>query len=307
MGFTAINAGDEFLSAAILNEIVDAIRERQTVLGAALTPSVTDDDVQVNTFWATVAGLQLAVEDLVAAAIWVDHTISGGDYSGLDAIPLFTLATWRTAAGLHADGFMAVDAAGTDHRLLEADDFINKHLVNELQAGLTALKWTYHGVAWDAKGEAVHNQGDGFWATQALAEAGAQADYDTEPYNLPAIPLAHTHSNTSIYGWFALVRRGYAYLKWEGAAPAKDIDFYIKGNTLGDSFNGNGDFPGGYTPGTLYLCETLAAVSGETVYSSAFGHGPPGNYPAWPSGGDESTGYECDGAGEAVVKWDFVY
>jgi hypothetical protein len=305
MGFTAINAGDEFLSAAILNEIVDAINERLVALGQTPMASITDDDVQIHDFFIAV---QTAVEGMVTS--FVDHTISGGDYSGLDAIPMFTLTTWRAAAGLHADGFTAIDAAGTDHRLLEADDFINKHLVNELQAGLVVLKWTWFSdVVWDSQGEESGKRGQTSQLTEALARTVAKTLYDTAPYDEDADQVvAYGQVYLSDTGfWLGLFERSYSYLKWEGPTSTKDIDFYIRaagGGAL--EFDGNGDFPGGYAENTLYLAKTVAAASGSPVYSTAFGKGPPGNYPV-EGGADGIKGYACADDPEAVVKWDFAY
>jgi hypothetical protein len=309
MGFTAINVGDEFLSAAILNEVIDAIRERQTVLGMALTARVAaDDDVQTKDFWIAI---QQAVEELVP--YFTNDTIGGGDFSALSAVPMFTLGAWRVAAGIHADGFTAVDDAGTDHRLLEADDFINKHLVNELQAGLSLLLRTYTvgDTVWDAQGETNWSDASAELATEVLSKAAAILAYDAGPYKTFNRVDAFTTSQDLGGAWRAIIERSYAYFKWTGPTGTKDIDFYARADQGGaDSFNGNGDFPVGYTPGMLYLAKTVAVATGTTVYSAAFGKGPPGNYPDWPSGADLTTGYDSSTGTTApmsVVKWDFVY
>jgi len=121
------------------NELVLAYSERRQVLGQSAIAPLT---AGVNGFDKT---LCLAMQEWCEAncTSFIDH-VSGPLNGGSTAFLYFTLATWREAAGLHADGFRRrvepddVDSYGT----IEVGDTRGDWCFEDLQKGFNALIWT---------------------------------------------------------------------------------------------------------------------------------------------------------------------
>ena len=148
--FTPITAGVDWQALSIVNEIVLAWRERVAVasnnpIGAVMAAG---DDIQDKDVWED---MQLAVDGW--ATTFVDHTTSpfGGDAS----VPKFTLASFRTEAGLNSSGWKratewvpgAVDGTWQNdvtfsYGVMQAGDIIGPWIFDDLQKALSTLKWT---------------------------------------------------------------------------------------------------------------------------------------------------------------------
>jgi hypothetical protein len=156
--FTA-PGGADVQSISFLNEIVGGIRERRGAALEDLSPAlvVAGRDIQAASF---ISNLQSAIDYLVP--YFVDHTLYPGEggLAGLEDVPMFDAASFRAAAGLHADGWRRVPA-GTDYDpdvndwtdledsmyvygLQQAGDItLAPWIFDDLQKALDTLRWTY--------------------------------------------------------------------------------------------------------------------------------------------------------------------
>ena len=121
------------------NELVLAYSERRQTLGQSAVDPLT---AGVSGFDKT---LCLAMQEWCEAncTSFIDH-VSGPLNAGSTDFLYFTLATWRAAAVLHADGFRRrvepddVDSYGT----IEVGDARGDWCFEDLQKGFSALRWT---------------------------------------------------------------------------------------------------------------------------------------------------------------------
>lgn len=73
---------------------------------------------------------------------FIDH-ISGPLNAGNTAFLNFTLGTWRSAAGLNVSGFRrSSDGVSFSYGLMQAGDKIGWWIYEDLQKGLSAMRWT---------------------------------------------------------------------------------------------------------------------------------------------------------------------
>lgn len=149
-GFTPPSFNLDWSAVGFINEFIDAISERNSVLPhpgpypPPLPAIEIGDDVQAASFWA---GLQGKVEQL--AVQYVDDTDSGADWDAQSSIPLHTLATFRASAGINPNGFRrapgAWDGIGLpafEFGLMEEGDIIDNWIFEDLQKAIDALKFT---------------------------------------------------------------------------------------------------------------------------------------------------------------------
>ncbi len=163
--FTPSTAALDCLSASLIGEIVLALNERYYAVNGALavTPAnyAAGQDALKTSLWITY-GLQPTLETLAtsyvndAAGTYDPHLLA-------PPIPLHTLATWRAAAGLSSSGFRrarawnpAVDdwtdlgdpmwTVSGQHDggfgQIQAGDIYGPWILDDLQKGLSALRWT---------------------------------------------------------------------------------------------------------------------------------------------------------------------
>jgi hypothetical protein len=334
MAFTTITDDMACLTAAIYDELIEAHNERALVVGAGVLPlPVVGDIANDGDWWAT---LQERVEAMVPN--FVNHliTLNGEPLP----IPMFTLATWRAAAGLHADGFSAYtihpdDAGVAEHRIGEAGDILGTWLFQEIQAGLKILRKTNPSVGFDPITDTYNEGGpDPFGPadtpTEAAAKTGALTEYngltniaslDISPYVYARLAWFPPDPDPSYEYWTARLRRiGGQYVQWAVAAgsPARDLDFYVvagldtpDGTIL--EFDDNGDLPVDYTINTLYLWLADVNVDGDSGQSSVpFGSLDPPNWPSTPTAPYPDPGHlTSSGYGVTdpymIATWDFEY
>jgi len=137
-------AGTDLFHVDLLNELWSAYSERRLALGiAAATAWAIGQDVQPQSTWA---GIQTWIE--TNSTSFVDHAQAvSGHYNNFADIPMFTLATFRAAAGLNAAGFRRSTSTGaTAYGIMQVGDEIGPWVFQELQAALSALKWTFAGA-----------------------------------------------------------------------------------------------------------------------------------------------------------------
>lgn len=123
------------------NELQLAWSERRQAIGqsaqSALTTSTNPLDT---TWWAT---LQTWLQD--ECVQFVDHNQT---IAGETAVPMFTLSSWRTAAGLNSSGFRRVTswsgsgAPTFSYGLAQDGDIDGYWLYEDIIAALSTLKWT---------------------------------------------------------------------------------------------------------------------------------------------------------------------
>jgi hypothetical protein len=181
--FTTIESGVAFLTIAILNELSAGYSERrQAATGLAPTTGGTpgalaeadgNTDVQAVGAYSGSSGLSaccwLALQGAIdaLAPYFVDHTATIP--AGATVAPAYTLATFRAAAGLHADGYRratAYDPTVNDwtdpdddmysHGSIASGDIIGPWLVVDLQLALAALKWTLANGSFSGSGSDRH-------------------------------------------------------------------------------------------------------------------------------------------------------
>jgi len=93
-----------------------------------------------NVLWAGWNSLQRRIEELVPN--FVDHTV---DLTTVGQPTMFTLASWRSAAGLPSSGWRrstVVPWDGVSYGRMQTGDVIGNWIFEDIQKGLTALKWT---------------------------------------------------------------------------------------------------------------------------------------------------------------------
>lgn len=136
------------------------------------------DDIQ------TVHARQTWLED--NCVNFVDHTQA---INGAASIPMFTLASWRSAAGLNASGFQrSTDGISFTYGLTTGGYIIGDWIWDELAKGYSALKWTVrNGDAAtdeqyrtatgtpDADCETARNSQIAAWAASSWGADGAKA------------------------------------------------------------------------------------------------------------------------------------
>jgi len=151
--FTTIDSSADITHVDVLNELVGGISERAQALGqSAWTLVSAGDDIQDKDFWYD---LQEWIETYCTS--FVDHTQGPdpGDFEGETALPMFTLSSFRSIAGLHSSGFRRATAWDPDtddwtdlsdamfsYGRMQAGDIIGPWIWVDLQNALTALKWT---------------------------------------------------------------------------------------------------------------------------------------------------------------------
>jgi len=120
----------------LLTELTLAYSERRQAIGqSAYVPE--DRIVQSAAYWA---GLQNWLESNCIS--FIDH-VNGPLTEDGTAFLYFTLASWRTQARLHADGFRRSPLiGGTAYGQMQEGDEIGPWIFEELQKGFSALRWS---------------------------------------------------------------------------------------------------------------------------------------------------------------------
>ena len=323
MGWTPISLPLDVQSAAFLNEYVDAINERADAVGAENVDAVeVDDYIQ---FASLVAGWQAKIEAL--ATSFVNSADYPGGFDGETDVEMYTLATFRAAAGI-PDGFRratawptdwtAYDDAAFSYGQMQAGDItLAPWLFKDLQNALNIMIWTADAAqTWTASGEDNWNECfDGSVAGWAESKSLAEAQF-ASGVNLCSTDLSPRAVSFGAYhdgSWGAQAQRCRSYRAW--ARPldrTADADFYIRTAkyTCQDTnvWDGNGDIPAGYE-NLVYRWRQETGITGLSGKSGAMLGAL--SQPVWCAepvvGNSKSAGYYCTAQGDVVVfKWNVV-
>ena len=206
------------------NEIILSYSEHRQVLGQSAVSAVsTGDDAQDKTLWLA---MQTWLETYCTS--FVNHN---------DALNVFTLATWRSVAGLNASGFSRyIDEALVGYGNIQHGD--DRSVVNfqELQKGFDALWWTKATNTWSTKGENnVETEGSYYHPSWAEAKTQMEIDWGSDgPTTGTGVPKALTEGQYDVefdpdfYFGFPVRAYGYAQASGISAVIQHSAELWIK-------------------------------------------------------------------------------
>lgn len=148
----------------LLDELLRVYSEHRQVLGQSAYTLSAGKDVSARSYWVT---LQKWLEG--NCVNFVHHN---------DAPNMFSLATWRAAAGLNANGFrraVAWDGASDPewaYGFMQTGDVIGPWVFEDIQKGLDALRWTRYGK--------VAVEGGSYRSGEHFVETDSGGPYDSE-------------------------------------------------------------------------------------------------------------------------------
>lgn len=212
----------------LLDEIVLAYSERRQMCFLSEYTPEDDRDIQVLTFWTT---MQDWIESY--CLFYIDH-VSGPLNGDADAVLYFTLETFRSAAGLHADGFRratewdGVNDPDWSYGQMQAGDIIGPWIFDDLQKAFSAMRWTC-GIHSTATGTGAYRAGSAVYGTCESCLADAISNYNAAAW---VSNDGYYYVNAYGYGlpyadqWGA-GRRRLAYQTNELPAIPRTVDFYI--------------------------------------------------------------------------------
>ena len=327
---------------SFMNEIQLAYSERRQALGQSAASAFSEGArVQKLSTWHN-------WQDWLEAncTSFVNHSVNGGVFDGQDEITMFTLATFRSVAGLHADGFRRLPHNATEytHGVAQAGDRIAPGVIEDIQKGFAALKWTRP----TPTNTVETNHGHGSYLTSEYdpefypvppydpsvlipaktweeARVDAEASFsDVGPGNLSMF----TNGGCYVYSpagnvWRVSVGATYYSSRWKySTSPAshvpRSVEYYLfptdTGIEEGFSFDDNGT---GVVFEKYKLIETIAETESESVgMVDWFGSL---SLPAMISNPEtgrekytdyykwESRGFRTSAsAARAIVKWNFT-
>jgi len=307
-------------------EYVRAYNERAALaFWAVIAEPIEGDEVHWASWWKY---LQERVE-IMASGWWgfLNSHVYPGGFEGVEygTNIMYTLATWKTAAGLPS-GWRRVPlgtAWPTDwtdysdpsysYGMAVDGDIKGPWILADLQAGLKQFRWMVASYStFTANGEQTLAEGVAYYkASFALAKAAAEADFvESGSYDGPVARADTWYHGDPPDNANAFMERSYGYQTWnswgKGGGLNKDVDFYTAADKYPDSdWDGNGDFPAGYTLNTRHLWHTEAGVGGTSgITPVALGnHTVP---PNWPAADPGSCGYIAGGSHYtfAVLRYD---
>lgn len=350
----AITQTTDWSDEAFVGQFWAALRERLLVarqtaawtapeagdyVGAATahTPGQAYSETNATKTWS-IRTLQSMLEDLLddgAAVRWVPRSLNlAASGSATFTDHLLTLSSWRSAAGLHADGFTRKYPSGgvtaTAHGLMEPGDYIGPWVWQELRAAINELVRTGHRVQAISHGtdDQQWESETNTWSTYAAAKAEAASTWYR--YSDDGVPVygytqvTQSGGEFTAYGLFHQARfRGPADA--DQAAPGGDTELYtgldhvaelwLWADDAADSYTldpfetfGQG-FVEGWNKVQEWAASDTARHDSDIVNPSSTA---PTVFPAEPAEGQTLTTGFAIGAGSSdsedqgilVVKWD---
>ena len=264
---------------------------------------------------------------------FVDHTQT---IEGKTSVPMFTLTTWRDAAGLNTNGFRRVtewDGTGIPtfcYGIAQDGDIMGYWIFDDLQKGLSTLKWTTHHRSCEAEYTGAYVDswegrigGVNWEHNYATAVSATRSGYDQGwTSNYPGIGL---------WMYYSVRRERIKWLYWPGgwsmnawrvkSSPkltsivvpsgiTYNWECYIlgQGNTTNDWYGWNWN-------GTLRLWDSVAASSSTQIVATVITDndntfpfdllpdwlGDPDGYSWW-----QNEEWRVDTV-DWVLKWNFTY
>jgi len=312
----------------LLSEITLAYSERRQAIGqSAYTPEAVRD-VQSSAYWRTLQGW---LESNCTS--FIDH-VNGPLTDAGDAFLYFTLATWRAAAGLNANGFRRSPlAGGTAYGQMQIGDAIGGWIFEDLQRGFGALRVLNGSLTWSGISSAG---GDGYVPTPLYdwyaVKAVADADWHADAIPSNSNPQAWSFGYKGGAGALAIIRRVQSQPTCSGVSSRHGyplgsiisvpyiVKLYVKGDGgyqpgffhgyivhVGGDYNNNGD--GILESDSYSLRETSPELTSPEWKGTTIGNNAVANKPIWVAGGDDpfgdqSKGYICRGI--CLIEYHFT-
>jgi len=195
----------------------------------------SDSDVQSVLYWRI---FQNGLEGICTS--FINH-VSGPLNVGATAFLYFTLATWRTAAGLNAGGFRRAQVwdginnpVWLTEGVMQKGDIIGPWVFEDLQKGMSALRWSIRTASWGGGSgyggdSAPQNANLVSWETvKDLAEASRQSVGGGVPYSASWALLGGSTYNPVWQAWFSS-KVGVPQALAEIFRNSFTFDLYIKG------------------------------------------------------------------------------
>ena len=200
--YTNITTGVDWQDVDVINEIITSYQQHRMSVGepkkeydaAPIYAVPVGYDIQARNFWYDI---QLWMENFCTYFVDPDETIVGEA-----SITMFTLATWRAAAGISvANGYKrSTDGTTIIYGKMVVGDVIGPWIMQEIQAGLSALTQTVeNSTGGDETPVWVGNETDGT-CTTALADT--KSEYTSSGGGDTA------WDSNSNYEWFRFVDQG---------------------------------------------------------------------------------------------------
>lgn len=305
---TCTNAIDFLQHPDRMNEVQLAYSERRQALGqSSQSPLATNTDVQAASLFSS---WQSWIESNCTS--FIDHVNGPLNGDSTDFL-YFTLATFRAAAGLNADGFRrTTDLENWLYGTAQGDDYAGCWLIEDIHKTFSTLKWTGKNITWDNNGEDNREYGWGrsdCWGgvQWELAQSRAETDYeDSDPTSLNSSPrynssgwynagvpydyfsasLEHIFSYAISSGMPALLKRGILYLQGNFSCSEGSYENLPADGSLAESGN---------------FSETIDADSTPIKFGSL---GSQGIY--WCVRPEPSASCGCGVTGGFILKWNFT-
>ena len=136
-------------SLTLFNELQTAYSERRQILGQSSQSNWADDDYIQK--WSMWYNWQDWIETYCTSFLNYDGSGPLIDTESSTGYTPFTLASFRTKAGLNASGFkrryrVDRETVGTAYGKATVDDYVQQHLIDELQDAFSVLRYTVQGT-----------------------------------------------------------------------------------------------------------------------------------------------------------------
>jgi hypothetical protein len=267
--------------------------------------------------------IQNDIETIVTR--FVDHAEvedSGG--GPLDEIPMYSLSSWRSAAGLNSGGFRratSFDGSATptwSYGKIAHGDILGWWIWEDIVKGLQALKWTHvlsgqtqpflgtraFGTNWPTFAEALASH-DGAWPYEFTQSAGTTPQILAYRHHTTTWDV---HSLVNAYKW----RFSITDFSAEGLVVPEDTELWEMSDVPGNWENATHEFwsPYGWTKDKWYQFATDRAPSGWGNWDTEC------NLCSWDDSVSplEAAGLDSEGSnmdrrsdysGAAILKWTF--
>ena len=189
-------------SLTLFNELQTAYSERRQILGQSSQSNWADDDYIQK--WSMWYNWQDWIETYCTSFLNYDGSGPLIDTESSTGYTPFTLASFRTKAGLNASGFkrryrVDRETVGTAYGKATVDDYVQQHLIDELQNAFSVLRYTVQsatgsGTVKVASDYGTYLDGDSWAISWGLATAAADTAYAA------ATPSSSTSIELGIFG-----------------------------------------------------------------------------------------------------------
>jgi hypothetical protein len=300
------------------NEILLAFFERMNVLNEStdsFTLLVSGDDAQHRVASPWWEGHWWSAQEYwmeTSCLSFIDHVNGPLNPAGDDFL-YFTLSSWRAAAGLNANGFRRKVNMEDEfsYGVIQAGDIRGPWCFEDMQKGLSALKWTKHGAGFTKTWHSVFARSyKPTWA-RVVSEIASNWPHETsvDPnYQIFAGYVGVQNGDGSFNGQAGRQTGIYSF-----TFPSKveslscEVELYLRAVSFKGVFDDNGT---GLIEDKWCLVETSSAETSPWTSSSIGGTSLPNPPPEPPYNGGNEVGqgfkiqYSQNSA--VIAKWDFT-